>query len=97
MGRTPIKTSPSPTFSLLMTILETESMDLSSTVAISPSQLLIEAGRTERQYGRDLWRYRELFFFLAWRDLLVRYKQTVVGVSWSIIQPLLTMPILTRP
>jgi lipopolysaccharide transport system permease protein len=59
------------------------------------SQLVIEAGRTERQYWRDLWRYRELFYFLAWRDLLVRYKQTVVGISWSLIRPLLTMAILT--
>ena len=59
------------------------------------TQLLIEAGRTERQYWRDLWRYRELFYFLAWRDLLVRYKQTVVGVSWSLIRPLLTMVVLT--
>ncbi len=59
------------------------------------TQLLIEAGRTERQYWRDLWRYRELFFFLAWRDLLVRYKQTIVGVGWSLIRPLLTMIVLT--
>jgi lipopolysaccharide transport system permease protein len=59
------------------------------------TQLLIEAGRTERQYWRDLWRYRELFFFLAWRDLLVRYKQTFVGVGWSLIRPLLTMVVLT--
>ena len=59
------------------------------------TQLLIEAGRTERQYWRDLWRYRELFYFLAWRDLLVRYKQTFVGVSWSLIRPLLTMIVLT--
>jgi lipopolysaccharide transport system permease protein len=59
------------------------------------TQLLIEAGRTERQYWRDLWRYRELFYFLAWRDLLVRYKQTVVGVGWSLIRPLLTMVVLT--
>src|SRR4051794_34530530 len=59
------------------------------------SELIIEAGRTERQYWRDLWRYRELFYFLAWRDLLVRYKQTVVGVAWSIIRPFLTMVVLT--
>ena len=59
------------------------------------TELVIEAGRTERQYWRDLWRYRELFFFFAWRDLLVRYKQTVVGVSWSLIRPLLTMVVLT--
>ena len=57
--------------------------------------LLIEAGHTEQQYWRDLWRYRELFYFLAWRDLLVRYKQTLVGVSWSLIRPLLTMIVLT--
>lgn len=59
------------------------------------TELVIEAGRTERQYWRDLWRYRELFYFLSWRDLLVRYKQTVVGVSWSVIRPFLTMLILT--
>lgn len=59
------------------------------------TELIIEAGRVERQYWRDLWRYRELFAFFVWRDLLVRYKQTVVGVSWSLIRPLLTMLILT--
>src|SRR5215475_3066773 len=58
-------------------------------------ELIIEAGSSERQYWRDLWRYRELFYFLAWRDLLVRYKQTVVGVAWSVIRPLLTMLVLT--
>ena len=57
--------------------------------------LTINAGETERQYWRDLWKYRELFYFLAWRDILVRYKQTVVGVAWSLIRPLLTMLILT--
>jgi lipopolysaccharide transport system permease protein len=59
------------------------------------SELVIEAGRTERQYWRDIWRYRELFVFFVWRDLLVRYKQTVVGVSWSLIRPVLTMAVLT--
>ena len=58
-------------------------------------RLIIEAGRAERQYWRDLWRYRELFYFLAWRDLLVRYKQTVVGVAWSLLRPLVTMLVLT--
>ena len=48
------------------------------------NELTIEAGKTERQYWRDLWKYRELFYFLAWRDMLVRYKQTVVGVAWSV-------------
>ncbi len=57
--------------------------------------LVIEAGRTERHYWKDLWRYRELFLFLAWRDILVRYKQTVIGISWSVIRPLLTMVVFT--
>jgi lipopolysaccharide transport system permease protein len=59
------------------------------------TELIIESDRIERQYWRDLWRYRELFFFFAWRDMLVRYKQTVVGVSWSLVRPLLTMAVLT--
>jgi lipopolysaccharide transport system permease protein len=59
------------------------------------AKLIIEAGRTERQYWRDLWRYRELFVFLAWRDLLIRYKQTAVGVAWSLLRPFLTMLVLT--
>lgn len=53
--------------------------------------VVIEAGRIESAYWKDLWRYRELFLFLAWRDVLVRYKQTVIGVLWSVIKPLLTM------
>jgi lipopolysaccharide transport system permease protein len=61
----------------------------------SLNEFVIEAGTIGRQYWRDLWRYRELFYFLAWRDFLVRYKQTVVGVAWSLIRPLLTMLILT--
>ena len=60
-----------------------------------PQRLIIEAGRTKRQYWHDLWRYRELFYFLAWRDFLIRYKQTAVGVAWSLIRPVLTMLILT--
>lgn len=96
MHRTPIKTSPSPDLSLVTKNLATKPMALSDSFGTSsPGQLLIEAGSTERQYWRDLWRYRELFYFLAWRDLLVRYKQTVVGVSWSFIRPLLTMIVLT--
>jgi lipopolysaccharide transport system permease protein len=59
------------------------------------NEITIEAGRAERQYWRDLWRYRELFYFLAWRDILVRYKQTVIGVAWAVIRPLLTMLVLT--
>ena len=54
-------------------------------------ELIIEAGRTERNYWRDLFRYRELFYFLAWRDILVRYKQTVIGILWAVLRPFLTM------
>jgi lipopolysaccharide transport system permease protein len=57
--------------------------------------IIIEAGRAERHYWLDLWRYRELFRVLAWRDLSVRYKQTVIGVLWALIRPFLTMLVLT--
>ncbi|MGI8748679.1 MAG: ABC transporter permease [Deinococcus sp.] len=60
-----------------------------------PFDLVIEARRPDRAYWSDLWRYRELLLFLAWRDLLVRYKQTVVGVAWSVLRPLATMLIFT--
>jgi lipopolysaccharide transport system permease protein len=56
---------------------------------------VIEPGRQERHYWLDLWRYRELFQVLAWRDLSVRYKQTVIGVAWALIRPLLTMVVFT--
>lgn len=58
-------------------------------------ELVIEAGRTERQYWQDLWRYRELFYTLAWRDIAVRYKQTAIGVVWALIRPFLTMVVFT--
>ncbi len=57
--------------------------------------LFIEAGKTEKQYFKDIWRYRELFYFLAWRDILVRYKQTVIGILWAVIRPFLTMVVFT--
>jgi lipopolysaccharide transport system permease protein len=57
--------------------------------------IIIEAGRSERHYWLDLWRYRELFRVLAWRDLSVRYKQTVIGVMWAVIRPFLTMLVFT--
>jgi lipopolysaccharide transport system permease protein len=57
--------------------------------------LVIEAGRSEFYYWKELWRYRELFLFLSWRDILVRYKQTAIGIAWSIIRPLLTMIVFT--
>lgn len=57
--------------------------------------LVIEAGQTSRNYWKDLWRYRDLFFFLVWRDILVRYKQTVVGIAWVVIRPIMTMLVFT--
>src|SRR5262249_33074482 len=57
--------------------------------------LVIEPGGTERHYWRDLWRYRELFRVLAWRDISVRYKQTVIGAAWALIRPFLTMVVFT--
>lgn len=57
--------------------------------------LTIEAGRSERHYWRDLWRYRELLGFLAWRDVKVRYKQAVLGAAWALIQPMITTTIFT--
>ena len=57
--------------------------------------LIIEPGRTEKNYWADLWRYRELFFILAWRDLSVRYKQTIIGILWAVIRPFLTMVVFT--
>lgn len=58
-------------------------------------QTILEAGRSEKNYWKDLWRYRELFQVLAWRDLSVRYKQTVIGVLWAVIRPILTMVVFT--
>lgn len=57
--------------------------------------LVIEPGRADRQYWRDLWAYRELFLILAWRDVAVRYKQTLIGVAWAVLRPLLTMVVFT--
>ncbi len=58
-------------------------------------KLIIEVGRTEGQYWKDIWSYRGLFYFLAWRDILVRYKQTVIGIAWAVIRPFLTMIVFT--
>src|SRR6266849_371532 len=57
--------------------------------------IVIEPGRHERNYWLDLWRYRELFRVLAWRDLAVRYKQTVIGAAWAVIRPFITMLVFT--
>jgi lipopolysaccharide transport system permease protein len=61
----------------------------------SPAPMVLEAGRTDRQYWNDVWRYRELFFILAWRDVSVRYKQTMLGVAWAFMRPFLTMVVFT--
>jgi lipopolysaccharide transport system permease protein len=58
-------------------------------------ELVIEPGRVERHYLRDLWQYRELFQVLAWRDISVRYKQTVIGAAWALIRPFLTTVVFT--
>ncbi|MEI6492005.1 MAG: ABC transporter permease [Verrucomicrobiota bacterium] len=57
--------------------------------------LWIEAGQIEKHYWRDLWNYRELLFMLAWRDVAVRYKQTIAGAAWALLQPFLSMLIMT--
>jgi lipopolysaccharide transport system permease protein len=58
-------------------------------------EIVIEPQRSFKHYWRDLWRYRELFGFLAWRDILVRYKQTAIGVSWALVRPFLAMVVFT--
>ncbi len=58
-------------------------------------EILIRAGGRKRQYWKDLWKYRELFYFLAWRDILVRYKQTAIGLAWALIRPFLTMVVFS--
>ena len=63
--------------------------------AVEQHELIIESGRAERHYWLDLWRYRELFVILAWRDISVRYKQTIIGVAWAVLRPLLTMVVFT--
>ena len=71
------------------------SKDLTTQGVNAQIDLVIEPGRSFRNYWRDLWQYRELFYFLSWRDILVRYKQTAIGVAWGILRPLLTMIVFT--
>src|SRR5450755_734507 len=59
------------------------------------TKLILEPGRTAKNYWRDLFHYRELFFILAWRDVIVRYKQTSAGAAWALIQPLMSIVIMT--
>ncbi len=58
---------------------------------MSDHRIVIEPGATQRNYWRDLWQYRSLLFFLAWKDVMVRYKQTSIGIAWSVIRPLITI------
>jgi lipopolysaccharide transport system permease protein len=58
-------------------------------------EIILEAGRAERHDWLELWRYREVFRVLAWRDVTVRYKQTVIGVAWAAIRPLMTIVVFT--
>src|SRR5215831_14128891 len=67
----------------------------SSSISMQDSVLVLEPGRTEKNYYADLWRYRELFVILAWRDIAVRYKQTVIGVAWAVLRPFLTMVVFS--
>src|SRR6059058_4031075 len=59
------------------------------------AEIIIEPGRAAKNYWADLWRYRELFLILAWRDVSVRYKQTIIGAAWAVVRPFLTMVVLT--
>jgi lipopolysaccharide transport system permease protein len=68
---------------------------MSTNDRIARPVLVLEAGRADRQYWRDLWRYRELFLILAWRDVAVRYKQTLIGVAWAFVRPFMTMVVFT--
>src|SRR5579862_2504429 len=61
----------------------------------SSQEIIIESGRSEKNYWHDLWRFKELFYILSWRDIKVRYKQTVLGAAWGVIRPLLTMLVFT--
>ncbi len=70
-------------------------VEMSSNHPAPSMQIILEPGRIEKNYWRDLWKYRELFEVLAWRDVSVRYKQTVIGVAWAIIRPVLSMMIFT--
>jgi lipopolysaccharide transport system permease protein len=58
---------------------------------MSLHRIVLEPGASDRHYWKDLWKYRGLFGFLAWRDILVRYKQTAIGIAWSVLRPLLTL------
>lgn len=64
-------------------------------MSLAEQEIIIEPKTVNKQYWKDLWNYRELFYFLAWRDIKVRYKQTVIGIAWAVIRPILTMVVFT--
>ena len=68
---------------------------IKKTSMINQTKLIIEPGRAEKNYFADLWRYRELFYILSWRDINTRYKQTFIGILWALIRPFLTMVVFT--
>ena len=80
---------------MLLNRLQTKASRATRRTEPSEQWLVLEANRIEKQYWKDLWRYRELFVILAWRDIAVRYKQTFIGVAWALIRPLLTMVVFT--
>src|SRR5213592_2872958 len=83
-GSQELSRSSSPSFIIVM-----------STASPTQDFIIIEPGRAEKNYWADLWRYRELFLILAWRDVSVRYKQTIIGLAWAVIRPFLTMVVFT--
>ena len=71
------------------------SSSCASALPDSHFDLILAPGKAEMHYWLDLWHYRELFSILAWRDIAIRYKQTVIGVAWALLQPFLTMLVMT--
>ena len=90
-----------PVFRFQLGSLRTSPLLLSRVTEAKPiaptelPELVLEAGRSDAHYWRDLWRYRELLFFLAWRDVKVRYKQAALGAAWALVQPIVTMVLFT--
>jgi lipopolysaccharide transport system permease protein len=96
-GAKHIRKAEKPPISFLHSVANDEPIDGPKRPTSAPGDfdIWLEAGRTERRYWADLWRYRELFLNLAWRDVALRYKQTIVGAAWGLMQPFLTMVIMT--
>ncbi len=91
-----IKNLPADSANCCEAVADPASLDTATEERRASERLLtLEPGRAERNYWSDLWHYRELFAILAWRDVAVRYKQTVIGVTWAVVRPLLTMVVFT--